>query len=116
MLHFGLESKYYVTVTHTGITAGTLTFYKDGIIETPQTTALQRSTNSTDITVIGRWTRTSALGNNVYFNGSLDDFRIYNSVISTSQIQDNYYTGLSRLLAENKINKMNYENRIAEYK
>ena len=49
-----------------------------------------------------------------YFNGLIDDVRIYNAAISTSKICENYLAGLSKLLANNGISKTEYDQRIAE--
>ncbi|MDD3170534.1 MAG: prepilin-type N-terminal cleavage/methylation domain-containing protein [Candidatus Pacebacteria bacterium] len=46
-------------------------------------------------------------------NGKLDDVRIYNSVIPTSRIQQNYYSGLSRLLVNKIIDSQEYVKRLA---
>jgi prepilin-type N-terminal cleavage/methylation domain-containing protein len=50
------------------------------------------------------------------FNGSIDDVRIYNQAIPTSEIQQNYYIGLNKLLLNNGIAAIEYTNRLAEVK
>jgi len=50
------------------------------------------------------------LGN--YFNGLIDDARIYDAVISTSQIKQNYIAGLDSLLSKGSISKEAYNERI----
>jgi len=47
------------------------------------------------------------------FNGSIDDARIYNAAMPTSQIQQNYFTGLNKLFANNQIITTDYQHRLA---
>ncbi|MFA6374063.1 MAG: LamG domain-containing protein [Candidatus Paceibacterota bacterium] len=51
-----------------------------------------------------------------YFNGLLDDVRIYNNAVPTSQIEQNYCSGLNKLLANNSINSQEYVQRLVELK
>ena len=46
------------------------------------------------------------------FNGSIDDVRIYNAALSTSQIKQEYIAGLNSLLANNSISKEEYDQRL----
>jgi len=48
----------------------------------------------------------------VYFNGSLDEFRIYDIALSSSQIKQNYIAGLNSLLGNGNISKEEYNERI----
>ena len=48
------------------------------------------------------------------FNGLIDDVRIYNAAIPTSQVQENYYSGLNRLLVKGVILAGEYFQRIGE--
>ncbi|MFA5013809.1 MAG: LamG-like jellyroll fold domain-containing protein [Candidatus Paceibacterota bacterium] len=47
-------------------------------------------------------------------NGTLDDVRFYGSGMPTSQIQQNYFTGLNKLFAKNIITQQDYNNRLVE--
>ena len=47
-----------------------------------------------------------------YFNGYIDDVRIYNGAISSAQIKQNYIAGLNSLLANNNISNEEYLSRI----
>jgi hypothetical protein len=47
------------------------------------------------------------------YKGYLDDIRIYNTVLSSSQIKRNYIAGLNKLLASEKISKIDYNKRIS---
>jgi prepilin-type N-terminal cleavage/methylation domain-containing protein len=51
---------------------------------------------------------------NYDFAGLIDDIRIYNIAIPTSQIQQDYFVGLNKLLAKNQINGDEYQQRLAE--
>jgi len=46
------------------------------------------------------------------FNGLIDDVRIYNAALSTSQIKQEYIAGLNSLLANNSISKEEYDQRL----
>ena len=46
------------------------------------------------------------------FKGLIDDVRIYNAALSTSQIKQEYVAGLNSLLANNNISKEEYDQRI----
>ncbi|MFA5431735.1 MAG: LamG-like jellyroll fold domain-containing protein [Candidatus Paceibacterota bacterium] len=59
---------------------------------------------------LGRYT--SYTMSSVYFKGSIDDVRIYNAAISTSQIKEQYYAGLNNLLTNGGINKEEYLSKI----
>ena len=51
---------------------------------------------------------------NFPFAGSLDEIRIFNAPMPTSQIKAQYYAGLNNLLAKNQITPDDYINRINE--
>ena len=55
-------------------------------------------------------------GAGAFFNGYIDDFRIYNQVISTSQIQQNYFIGINKLYKNNGITLSEFNQRIVELK
>ena len=47
-----------------------------------------------------------------FYGGSIDDVRIYNTALSSSQIKQEYIAGLNSLLANNNISKEEYLSRI----
>jgi len=47
-----------------------------------------------------------------HFNGLIDDFKIYNAVIPTSQIKEQYFAGLNSLLSSGNIDAKEYSLRI----
>ncbi|MDD3170639.1 MAG: LamG domain-containing protein [Candidatus Pacebacteria bacterium] len=51
-----------------------------------------------------------------YFYGLLDNVRIYNSAVPTSQIEQNYYSGLNKLLAQGGFDVAEYQQRLGELK
>ena len=54
----------------------------------------------------------SGSGSSYFFSGILDDVRIYNAALSTSQIKQEYIAGLNSLLANNNISKEEYDQRL----
>jgi len=54
----------------------------------------------------------NAGGVNRYFNGLMDNVRIYNAALSSSQIKQNYIAGLGSLLSKELISKEEYNARI----
>lgn len=49
-----------------------------------------------------------------YFLGEIDQIRIYNAALTTSQVESNYYAGINNLLINNKLNKAEFIQRIGE--
>jgi len=49
-----------------------------------------------------------------YFNGLIDDVRVYNSAVTAFQIKEHYYLGLNSLLTNGGIDKEEYLSRINE--
>jgi len=47
-----------------------------------------------------------------YFNGLIDDVRIYNGTLSSSQIKQNYIAGLNSMLSNGTISKEEYNGRV----
>jgi len=83
--------------------------YVDGILKNQEpltgtiNSSLNRlyigSRNATDLT-------------SLYFNGSLDDVRIYNKALLQAEIKQNYIAGLNSLFAGGNISKKEYNERI----
>jgi hypothetical protein len=46
--------------------------------------------------------------------GLMDEIRIFNAAMPTSQIKEQYYVGLNKLLANGGITQEEYQNRIGE--
>jgi len=49
-----------------------------------------------------------------HFNGLIDEVRIFNAAMPTSQIQQNYFIGLNKLFAKNQITQSDYQQRLAD--
>ncbi|MFA5072191.1 MAG: LamG-like jellyroll fold domain-containing protein [Candidatus Pacearchaeota archaeon] len=50
-----------------------------------------------------------------YFNGSIDDIRMYNTVVPAMKIKEEYYAGLNKLLTNKIIDSAEYYSRIEEF-
>jgi prepilin-type N-terminal cleavage/methylation domain-containing protein len=50
--------------------------------------------------------------NYYFFSGLIDDIRIYNTALSSSQIKQNYIAGLNSMLSNGNISKQEYNERI----
>jgi prepilin-type N-terminal cleavage/methylation domain-containing protein len=102
---------HLITGTWNGTTdTGALKLYMDG--------ALVNSTTSS-FTVMGQPAYQFRIGVNggstLYpFNGSIDDVRVYNAAIPTSQIEEQYYAGLNGLLASGSVSSDEYASRVLD--
>ncbi|MDD5696490.1 MAG: LamG domain-containing protein [Candidatus Pacebacteria bacterium] len=95
----------------TGVYNGSNTIlYINGVAGTPVAGSGSIATNSNRLAI---GVISPDMGLNYYFNGLIDDVRIYNQSIPTSQIQQNYYSGLNRLLAGQSIDSREYVKRLA---
>jgi prepilin-type N-terminal cleavage/methylation domain-containing protein len=102
-----LNSWHHVAGTYNG---NTIRLYYDGAVTgTPVSISESITISSTDF-LIGK--RSSL--NDDWFNGLIDDVRIYNAAIPTSQIEQNYYSGLNRLLVHNEFEVTEYGWRLGE--
>jgi prepilin-type N-terminal cleavage/methylation domain-containing protein len=94
--------------------AGTLTLYVDGAVAA--TTAGTDGTcnslfdSSADLTIGCALSGVTQVN---FFTGSIDDTRLFNAQIPTSQIQEQYYAGLNNLLASGEISIDEYSQRIS---
>lgn len=70
--------------------------------------------NSAGVTRIGN----SAFSTSYAFDGYIDEVRMYNTVVPTSQIKEHYYAGLNSLLSKGEISFSEYKdnlNKLSEY-
>ena len=65
-------------------------------------------------TILGAGTIGTYLNYGVYFNGSIDEVRLYSAALPSSAIRENYLAGLDKLLAGNQITQKDYQKRIAD--
>jgi prepilin-type N-terminal cleavage/methylation domain-containing protein len=92
---------HYVACTNT---SGVISLYIDGVSVNSGTSGL------------GLGSAQNYIGYNsnagLYFTGLIDDIRIYDAAIPTSQIKEQYYAGLNKLLASGRINEKDYIEKI----
>ncbi len=88
----------------------TVTYYKNGVSSgTPDSFSGTLANNGNNLFIGGR-------PGNYFFGGLIDDVRIYNAAIPTSQVQQNYYSGLNRLLSNRGLADKEYLERISQLK
>ncbi|MFA5013332.1 MAG: LamG-like jellyroll fold domain-containing protein [Candidatus Paceibacterota bacterium] len=98
----------YVVVTRSySDTTATGKIYINSVVK-GNTTRVGFADTPTEFVYIG-----SAGGSSEFFHGYIDEVRIYNEVMPTSQIQQNYFAGLNKILSKNEITKDEYNSRIA---
>lgn len=92
-----------------GVKSGTNgQIYVDGLIQTTNTV---KNVLQTDRATIGSLRYTT--GNIYFFNGQIDEVRVYGAALTISQIRENYLAGLNKLLAKGGITQPEYNQRIA---
>lgn len=79
--------------------------YRNGVAGTP--CSVDSLQSSAENIYLGRAHQTVS-----FFSGLVDDVRIYNAAIPTSQIKEQYYTGLNNLLINGNISEEEYLERI----
>jgi len=96
---------YCVVITYDG---QILKLYVNGVLSDslPVSIIINHNENSMSI---GRNS-----SNVFFFNGLIDDTRIYNTALSSSQIKQNYIAGLDSLFHSGNISKEEYNQRISE--
>jgi hypothetical protein len=106
------DTWYYIVGVRDGTTGR---IYVNGVLDnTPITNASFGSINSYDHWHIGVGGITGADDHNSYFNGYVDDVRMYNTAVPAFQIKEQYYAGLNQLFNSGGINKEEYLTRIEE--
>jgi len=101
----GLNKWHLATAT---FGSGTARIYLDGALGNSNTAYF-----ANDNTNLGLGVWSSASG---YFTGLIDDVKIYNAAMPTSQIQENYYSGLNKLLVRDGFGVAEYNQRLGELK
>ncbi|HOC53448.1 MAG TPA: LamG domain-containing protein [Candidatus Pacearchaeota archaeon] len=99
---------YFVFVLDTS----ELISYTNSIKKTPTTSRTINPVANNETFKIG--VLTDSPGNP--FNGLIDDVRIYNAAIPTSQIEQNYFLGLNKLYKNRGLSKIEYRQRLSELK
>jgi len=92
------------------------TFYLDSSIERTDSGSVSTPAasgnffiGSCDMVAGTTWCANLSLSN---FNGYMDEIKVYNAALSSSQIKQNYIAGLDSLLSKNLISKEEYNQRI----
>jgi len=85
--------------------------YVNGVLDasTPKTGNLAGD----GCTQIGVYNNGGCAGRSLYFNGMIDEIRIYNQVFTAGRAKENYLAGLDRLLASGQIGDVDYKQRMA---
>jgi hypothetical protein len=104
----GLEADkwYYVTMVYG---ANKVLFYLNGSNDGEKTILGTPAVNTNSLFV---GTRSGA--NPFLWKGKIDEVRIYNAVLPSSAIRENYLAGLDKLLASNQITEKDYQQRLAD--
>jgi prepilin-type N-terminal cleavage/methylation domain-containing protein len=101
----GLNKWHLATATFGSATAK---IYLDGALGNSNAASF---TNDNTNLGIGVWSSASG-----YFTGLIDDVKVFNAAMSTSQVQENYYAGLNKLLINNGFGIVEYGQRLGELK
>jgi prepilin-type N-terminal cleavage/methylation domain-containing protein len=103
-------NKWYNIVMTFDSSNNNLKLYKDGSAVSDQTISDPGSVaSSTGAFKIGAY----GTGTQYYLNGYVDEIRVFNAAIPTSQIKEQYYAGLNKLLAGGGISEGEYAERIS---
>ncbi|HNP79431.1 MAG TPA: prepilin-type N-terminal cleavage/methylation domain-containing protein [Candidatus Pacearchaeota archaeon] len=108
---------HYIGFTLTTASTDTITTYVDG---SSVANTVSPSTNLSDANglnwnsaarlTIGAHNAPAAAG---FFNGAIDNIITYKTVVSSSQVKEQYFAGLNSLLASGEITKDEYSSRLA---
>jgi len=95
---------HYVVGSYDG--AKTYIYYDGVLVDSDNETG--NIVNTLDTVKIGQ----SGI-NSEFWNGKIDDVRMYDAAISFSQIKEQYYSGLNSLLSSNQLSFKEYQERIS---
>ena len=115
-----LDSTWHLVGFTWSGTGGTLTLYIDGTPLTGVTTTTNlavtglnaNGTASAPISIACDMTSGAAAN---FFSGSLDSARLYNLAVPTAQIKEQYFAGLTNLLATGKMSAAEYAEKISRF-
>ena len=110
----GLENKFlpnqWIHIITIAKSTDYMKVYINGVFDTERTSGVPSLVATANNFLIGR----KGSGTPSYFNGLIDEVRIYNSAASITQIQLQYLAGLDKLLSSRAITKSEYNQRIKE--
>ncbi|MDD5555599.1 MAG: LamG domain-containing protein [Candidatus Pacebacteria bacterium] len=90
-------------------TSSSLSLYINGNFASYGTVEVYAGATPDQWNIGRRWISPS--GSN-YFNGYVDEVRIYSAIVPTSRIREQHYSGLNKLLANNEMKKQEYSQKI----
>jgi len=108
-----LDKWYYVVGTY-DYTTGKQNIYLNGVLNnsSDKGAGLKIRSFSNQVLTIGR----SPGGGPWYFNGLIDNVRVYNQAIPSSRIKEQYYSGLNNLLVRGGFDAAEYGQKLGELK
>ena len=83
--------------------------YVDSVMQSATDTTVGNTITNSGNFIIGNRNNVSS-----YFNGSIDEVRIYSAVLPSSAIREQYVAGLDKLLASNQITEKDHQQRLAD--
>ncbi|MDB5294280.1 MAG: hypothetical protein JWO31_263, partial [Phycisphaerales bacterium] len=92
---FGVGTQHHFALTIKGGAGGSLTLYKDGVQVGASGTTLDPAT----LTQVNMWLGRSNYAGDPFFNGSLNEFRIYDTALTNVQVAASYGAGPDNLPA-----------------
>lgn len=107
---FTINQWYYI-VTTLNNDSKEIKHYKNGQYVNTNTFAYNLNSGTYDFT-IGRYFNGSGPGS-YNFNGKIDEVRVFNDVISASQIKEQYYLGLNKMLNNGNISREEYISKVS---
>jgi prepilin-type N-terminal cleavage/methylation domain-containing protein len=96
---------YHLVATYNG---ALMKIYKNGVAFSGSTSFTGNIGTNANPVIIGERNTSSSY----FFNGSIDNVRIYDVAIPASQIKEQYYAGLNNLLASGSISIKEYQSRL----
>jgi prepilin-type N-terminal cleavage/methylation domain-containing protein len=103
----GYDNKWILITISADYVNNIVYFYRNGELLSPGISM------TTPVKPITTYTRIGAYTSTQYpIFGYLDEIRIYDAMVPTSQIKEHYYAGLNNLLANGNINKEEYKQRL----
>jgi prepilin-type N-terminal cleavage/methylation domain-containing protein len=114
------QSKWnYFTVSFDSVSDSAnviISLYKNGNFIASQTLARRTSGGYNVAFILGAVSSAADNHKVSFLNGQIDDFRVYDALVSSYKIRQNYYLGLNNLLLNNNICVTEYTNWLAEAK
>jgi prepilin-type N-terminal cleavage/methylation domain-containing protein len=108
----GKWNSFVLSIDISNPTNTVLKLYKNGVYISSMTQPRDTAGQWYKSFLIGSYYTGSLDTPSGFFNGKIDQFRIYNTSLPTSQIQEQYYVGLNNLLSSGQINTREYTERI----